>query len=186
VDKPTPAWLKDAQAKWTNRGDARPPFALEPGPGQESVWDYPRPPAVVPDAREVIVGSTDHPAGIVAHTSNAQRLLETASPPTFYLPAESITAGTLVSVGGSSMCEWKGPADYFALAVAPDVPVAWTYRSPFNAYAALAGWVAFYPGRVPCTVDGVTVKPQAGGFYGGWVTPEVVGPFKGDPGTGGW
>ena len=167
---------------WTHRGQKRPGFAIEPGPGQESVWDYPRPPCIDRDPREVVVAARSE----LARTRAALRVLETASPPTFYLPAAAVVAGALVPAPGRSHCEWKGEARYWALAEAPDEPVGWSYPAPFPEFAALRDHVAFYPGRVACYVDDERVRPQAGDFYGGWITDEIVGPFKGDPGTGGW
>ncbi|HTU61201.1 MAG TPA: DUF427 domain-containing protein [Polyangiales bacterium] len=177
--------LQRAKAMWHWVGDIRPPFAVAPGPGQESVWDYPRPPRVAADAREVIikVGST-----VVARTRSALRVLETASPPTFYLPVSDIDMRVIEPAGGSSHCEWKGAARYFDVRTAHEVlsAVAWSYAEPYPEYAALRDHLSFYPGQIECTVDGARVKAQPGGFYGGWITPEVVGPFKGDPGSGGW
>lgn len=177
-----PSWLADARNHWTNTGARRPPFAGDPGPGQESVWDYPRPPAIVPDSRLVVVGDAD----AVASTTRSIRVLETASPPTFYIPADDVRTDALVAAPGRSFCEWKGPARYWALADDPTTPIGWDYPEPFEEFSAIAGHYSFYPARVACTVDGEAVRPQAGGFYGGWVTDEVVGPFKGDPGTGSW
>lgn len=168
---------------WTNTGAERPPFAREPGPGQESVWDYPRPPAIVADTRRIVVGTADDP---LATTSGAVRVLETASPPTFYLPPDDVRCDRLVRVAGRSFCEWKGEAEYWALASAPDTSIAWSYPNPLPEFASVTGWLAFYPGRVACFVDDEVVRPQDGGFYGGWITNEVVGPFKGEPGTSGW
>ena len=177
-----PSWLQQARDGWTNRGTKRPPFAEEPGPGQESVWDYPRPPAVVADTRSIEVGET---GALVAATSTSIRVLETSHPPAFYVPPEAITPGALTVVEGSSHCEWKGAAEYVALAGTTDM-IGWRYPSPYAEFAEYAGWVSFYPGRVRCTVDGEVVRPQAGGFYGGWITSELAGPFKGEPGTQGW
>ena len=156
------------------------------GPGQESVWDYPRPPRVEPSAREVVVvlGGVE-----VCRTSRAQRVLETSHPPVWYLPAADWLPGALVPVSGTSYCEFKGVADYLDV-VAGGVwadRAAWTYPDPVRGYASLLGTVAVYPGRMgSCTVDGEPVRAQDGGFYGGWVTDDVVGPFKGAPGTLGW
>ena len=169
---------------WRWRGQGRPPFAVEPGPGQESVWDYPRPPRIEPDTRRVVVTDTD--GSVIADTPAALRVLETASPPTFYLPAADVDTTALVQAPGSSFCEWKGRARYWALRDHPGRPVAWDYPAPTGAFAPIRGHFAFYPSRVACTVDGERVRAQAGDFYGGWITDEVVGPFKGDPGTGGW
>ncbi len=167
---------------WSYSGQRRPDFAVEPGPGQESVWDYPRPPALVPCSRRVEVSAADR---LIAVSRRTVRILETASPPTFYLPPEDVDWSLLDAVAGSSFCEWKGRAGYFALRGRQSV-VAWSYPEPTPEFAAIAGYVSFYPGRVRCTVDGETVRPQPGDFYGGWVTEDVVGPFKGEPGTGHW
>lgn len=168
---------------WNFRGDRRPPFAIEPGKGQESVWDYPRPPAIRADSRlvEVIDGRVT-----IARSEQTYRVCETASPPTFYFPPQAIDQDQLVSVPGSSYCEWKGRAVYWALAAGPDRPVAWSYPKPRARFDKLRGYFSFYPGRIECYVAGERVKPQAGGFYGGWITAEITGPFKGDPGTGHW
>lgn len=168
---------------WNFKGQKRPAFAIEPGPGQESVWDYPRPPEMVSSDLLVEVRNGNQ---VVAQTRRAMRVLETASPPTWYLPPDDIDFGQLTSTPGQSFCEWKGSASYWALASASDVAVGWSYAEPSTRFAAIAGWLSFYPGRVACTVDGEQVRPQAGGFYGGWITKEIIGPFKGDPGTGGW
>lgn len=178
----TPSWLQQARDQWTHRGDKRPDFAIEPGPGQESAWDYPRPPAVVTDQRPVVVAG---PEGEIAVATHSIKVCETSHPPSFYLPPEAIVDGALAVVGGSSFCEWKGPAEYLALAGSDDA-VGWRYPKPFPEFESWAGWVSFYPDRVACTVDGEQVRPQAGGFYGGWITNDVVGPFKGDPDTRGW
>ncbi len=154
----------------------------------ESVWDYPRPPRIERTARllEVIVDGV-----AIAHTTRAHRVLETSHPPVYYIPREDVREGVLEEVRGSgSLCEWKGTATYLDV-IAPTgrriARAAWTYRAPAPAYAALADAVAFYPALMDlCTVDGEEVEPQPGGFYGGWVTADVVGPFKGGPGTLGW
>lgn len=169
---------------WKYTGNEHPPFAETPRAGQESVWDYPRPPRLVADERtvEVRAGTT-----LLARSARSLRVLETASPPTFYVPPEDVATALLVRVDASSWCEWKGRAVYDALAKAPEKgPVAWRYPEPHGDYAALAGYVGFFPGRVRCTVDGERVRPQPGGFYGGWITDEIVGPFKGEPGTEDW
>ena len=171
-----------ASVMWKFNGQQRPDFAIEPADGQESVWDYPRPPAIVDCNKTVVVASG---GSIIAESSRAIRILETASPPTIYLPPGDIDFGCLKDASGSSFCEWKGMANYYALHSSGQI-VAWTYREPLQAFAAIKDYLCFYPGRVLCTLDGETVQPQAGGFYGGWVTADIVGPFKGDPGTGHW
>ena len=162
------------------------PRRLPPGPGQESVWDYPRPPRVEPTARRlrIVFGGV-----VIAETSRAQRVLETSHPPVYYLPPEDILPSALVATARGSHCEFKGGARYFTVSAggkrAEDA--AWSYPEPDPAFAAIRDHVAFYPGRMDaCTVDSELVVPQPGGFYGGWITGDVVGPFKGGPGTMGW
>ena len=113
-------------------------------------------------------------------------MLETASPPTWYLPAADVRTDRLVATGGRSFCEWKGQARYWALSDQPAAAIGWDYPEPFPEFAVIAGYLAFYPARIDCRVDGRLVRAQAGDFYGGWITDEVIGPFKGDPGTGAW
>jgi uncharacterized protein (DUF427 family) len=170
---------------WHYYGQQRPAFAIAPGPGEESVWDYPRPPRIERDPREVIVRVGDV---VVAQTQNACRILETASPPTFYIPGTDVQHEYLRPATGASSCEWKGDARYWTVVVPPAVldSVGWSYDEPHPAFERIRGWISFYPGRTDCYVGGVKVMPQPGGFYGGWITPEVVGPFKGAPGSSGW
>ena len=126
---------------------------------------------------------------VLARTARSWRVLETSHPPTYYLPRAAFAAGALRETVGESWCEWKGRATYFDV-VAGDVVAeraAWTYVAPAAGYEVLAGSVALYPGRMDaCTVDGEPVSAQPGGFYGGWITSRVVGPFKGGPGSTGW
>lgn len=164
----------------------RRPLPDTPGPGQESVWDYPRPPRL-----EVFTGSITVELGgeVVASTRTGFRVLETSHPPTYYLPADSFTDGVLRPAAGSSWCEWKGAASYFDLVSTRRTAssAAWTYLNPTRGFEALAGAVAVMAASVDrCTVNGETVLPQPGGFYGGWITSWVVGPFKGIPGSAGW
>lgn len=170
---------------WQFTGTHRPSFAIKTKPGEESVWDYPRPPACVPDGRKVIVR---HGNQIIAETLKAIRVLETASPPTFYIPANDINLDSLVQSSGSSFCEWKGNATYWSLKTDDQQikNVGWSYNSPSKHFAAIKNHFSFYPALLECTVNGETVRPQPGGFYGGWVTDEIVGPYKGEPGTSGW
>ncbi|MFS0730073.1 DUF427 domain-containing protein [Curtobacterium sp. 1P10AnD] len=164
----------------------RRPQRIEPGPGQESVWDYPRPPAVEAVAKRVVVrlGGV-----VVADTTDAVRVLETSHPPVYYLPVADLTEGTLVPAEGSSMCEFKGRARYFDVRgggiVAPRA--AWNYPTPEPGYEQLRDRVAIYPSAMDsCEVGGEVVQAQEGDFYGGWITSDVVGPFKGGAGTFGW
>jgi uncharacterized protein (DUF427 family) len=162
------------------------PQPQEPGPGQESVWDYPRPPRIEPfDGRITIElgGET------VASTNTGWRILETSHPPTYYLPRTAFKEGVLREAPGASWCEWKGQARYFDLVSPTEVAVkaAWNYPNPTRGFEAISDAVAVMAGQVDrCTVNGETVTPQPGGFYGGWITSWVVGPFKGIPGSMGW
>ena len=180
-----PRWAEIGREQWTHRGARRPSFADPVGAGQESVWDYPRPACAVADPRRVVVqvGGVE-----IAATTDAIRVLETSHPPSFYLPRSSVAPDALRPTTHTTRCEWKGVATYFDV-VGGDIVAAcaaWSYEAPFDEMAVLAGYVSFYPSRVDCFVDGHRVVPQHGGFYGGWITPEIVGPFKGAPGTSGW
>ena len=164
----------------------RRPQPTPPGPRQESVWSYPRPPRLerTPRLIEVWLGGQ-----LIAQTRAAFRVLETSHPPTYYLPAEAFAPGVLRPAPGGSVCEFKGEATYWTLVSGSRVAGAagWSYESPTPAFAEMAGHVAVYAGRMDeCRVDGERVTPQPGGFYGGWITGDVVGPFKGEPGTWGW
>ena len=152
----------------------------------ESVWDYPRPPRAEPTSRRVRVvfnGVT------VADSTRAVRVLETSHPPVYYLPLEDVAAEHLQPSRRRTFCEFKGEACYYDLEVEGRVAedAAWYYPQPGGAYEALRGYVAFYPGRVDeCYVDDERVQAQDGDFYGGWITSDITGPFKGGPGTVGW
>lgn len=169
---------------WKYKGDIRPPFAHKPKKNEESVWDYPRPPVLKPDSRLVTVKAGET---VIAKTSSAIRVLETASPPTFYISPKDVTKEYLEKAPGSSFCEWKGKATYWNVIINGwEIPkAAWSYNNPSSQFEPIDGWYSFYPALVNCFVDGVKVEPQPGGFYGGWVTPEIVGPMKGEPGTAG-
>lgn len=159
---------------------------IEPGPGQESAWDYPRPPRLERSGSHVVVQL----AGVtIAETSAALRVLETSHPPVFYIPRENVVPGSLVPAERTTWCEFKGVATYFDVTARGRVArdAAWTYREPMVGYDSLQDHVAFYPGRVDaCLVDDERVQAQAGDFYGGWITSKVVGPFKGGAGTYTW
>lgn len=169
---------------WTHTGRRRPNFAEAPGPGRESVWDYPRPPRIEMDSRLVEVKSGEQ---LVASSRRSLRVLETASPPTFYLPPLDVNWSLLRPAAGSSVCEWKGTATYWRLASDPSgKAVGWSYPDPSPAFVRIRDYVSFYPAALACFVAGERVRPQPGRFYGGWVTNEIVGPFKGAPGTEHW
>lgn len=169
---------------WKHQGQQRPDFADEPGAGQESVWDYPRPPALVDCAQLVEVKNGND---IIARSTRCKRVLETASPPTVYIPPDDIDFDLLQHAPGTSYCEWKGAAQYWGLATDKQASaLAWSYPDPNPAFVSIRDWLCFYPGRVECYIDGERVRPQEGGFYGGWVTDSVAGPWKGGPGTSHW
>jgi uncharacterized protein (DUF427 family) len=165
---------------------ARPETIVKPVSGQESVWDYPRPPRV-----EEFNGVIRVRFGgvLIAETRNAKRVLETSHPPTYYIPLQDVAAKYLRKTAGESYCEWKGAAQYFSVVVdgASAEKAAWLYPNPTPAFQALKNHIAFYASAMDeCTVNGERVTPQPGGFYGGWITSSVVGPFKGEPGSEDW
>lgn len=162
------------------------PQRVAPQPGQESVWDYPRPPRVE---------ATDKPIQVIfngvtiADTRKAWRVLETSHPPVYYIPPEDIDMAYLAPAEGTSWCEWKGRAHYYSVTVDGQqiAKAAWAYANPTAAFEPIRDHIAFYCGPMDrCLVDGEEARPQPGGFYGGWITEDIVGPFKGKPGTSGW
>ncbi|MEM6463768.1 MAG: DUF427 domain-containing protein [Pseudomonadota bacterium] len=159
---------------------------IKPGPGQESVWDYPRPPRLekVSEAlRVVFAGET------VAETEHGYRVLETSHPPVYYIPPQDVRSDLLVSVPGGSFCEFKGAAKYWSIRVGQQRSenAAWCYPQPTSRFAEIRDYLAFYASRVDaCFVGDEQVEAQQGDFYGGWITARIVGPFKGGPGTFGW
>ena len=167
---------------WQFNGSRKPEFAEEKKKGQESVWEYPRPPSLETVSRHILV-KTD--SFTVAETREAIRILETASPPSYYLPPTSLKTN-LFERSDKSFCEWKGIANYLALDDLNSEPIAWVYKDPTFDFSSIRNYVGFYPARIECWLDGELVKPQPGLFYGGWVTDDLVGPFKGEPGTGWW
>ena len=162
------------------------PGKITPSPGQESVWDYPRPPIVEDDTRRirVIFNNT-----IIADTTGAKRVLETSHPPVYYLPRQDIRLAHLQDYPGSSLCEWKGHARFLSVCVGNRFAegAAWYYPEPRPSFMCVKDHIAFYCAPMDaCYVGDEKVKPQPGGFYGGWITSDVVGPFKGGPGSMGW
>jgi uncharacterized protein (DUF427 family) len=156
-------------------------------PSPRRVAEFPRPPALEPERRRIVVTL----GGVaIADTTAAWRVLETHHPPTYYLPPSAFRAGS-VAPGSprGSLCEWKGRASYVTLRGGDrtEVDAGWTYPDPTPPFAAIRDHVALYAGRMDaCTIDGARVTPQPGGFYGGWITADVLGPFKGGPGTAFW
>ncbi|MFD7027268.1 DUF427 domain-containing protein [Streptomyces sp. NPDC059917] len=157
------------------------------GRDPESVWDYPRPPRLEPDDRHVVV---EFAGARIADSRRSVRVLETSHPPVFYIPPEDACRELLVRSETRTWCEWKGNATYWDLRVEGRAVVsdaAWSYADPSPGFGAIADFLAFYPSRVDrCLVDGEEVAAQQGDFYGGWITSDVRGPFKGPPGTRGW
>jgi uncharacterized protein (DUF427 family) len=166
-------------------GKGPPPFADIPLQGQISVWDFPRPPELVRDVREIVVRWGERE---VARTCAAWAVRETDHPPTFYLPLADVRREFLRPAGGGSFCEWKGPARYWDLVdgARQSAQVAWSYPQPLSGAEPLAECIAFYARDLDCRVGGARVVAQPGGFYGGWITPELTGPFKGAPESTGW
>ncbi|MEU9268492.1 DUF427 domain-containing protein [Streptomyces sp. NPDC048251] len=152
----------------------------------ESVWDYPRPPALHRDPRRIVVECAGQ---ILADTTGALKIMETSHPPVFYVPPGDVRTDLLRAASHHAWCEWKGRAAFWDILVGSDIRAlaAWSYSDPRPPYEDLVDHFAFYAGRVDrCTVDGHAVRPQEGDFYGGWITPEVRGPFKGGAHTHGW
>lgn len=159
---------------------------IEPGPGQESVWDYPRPPRVEETTRHVQVVFDGE---VIADTRRAKWVLETSHPPVYYIPPDDIRVEYMTETGRCTWCEWKGQASYCGLRVSGRrvENAAWFYPKSTTGYKDIQGYVAFYPGKMDaCYVDGERVQVQPGNFYGGWITDDIVGPFKGGPATVGW
>lgn len=159
---------------------------IEPGPGQESVWDYPRPPRVEPVSETVTVTLGGER---IVETTRAVRVLETSHPPVYYVPRADVAPGVLEKARGDSFCEFKGRAEYLTMRGGDRVAErsAWYYPNPEPGFEALVDTIAIYPAAMDsCVVGGERVVPQEGDFYGGWITSKVVGPFKGAPGTWGW
>ena len=155
-------------------------------PKKESVWDYPRPPRVEPTARRIRVtfeGET------IADTRRAFRVLETSHPPVYYIPPEDVRWDFLSSSDHRTYCELKGTAHYWTVRVGERKAFngAWSYPSPQAGYEAIQNHLAFYVHLMDaCYVDDEEVEPQPGGFYGGWITSDIIGPFKGQQGTEAW
>ncbi len=161
-------------------------FRETPGPGQEPVWDYPRPPRLeeTDERVRVVFGGVT-----LAYTARAKRVLETSHPPVYYIPPEDIRTEYLTLAGGTSFCEWKGAARYYDVSTEERMEqrAAWFYLDPVPAYRDLENYVGFFPSLMDaCWVGGEKVRAQEGDFYGGRITSDIVGPFKGGPGTWSW
>jgi uncharacterized protein (DUF427 family) len=172
--------------RWRTAPRVRPSDIIVPGPGQESVWAYPRPPRVEPVTRRVRVVFNGI---VVADTTRALRVCETSSPPCYYIPPADVQGAMLEPSARTSFCEWKGTATYWSVRAGDRLArdAAWSYPEPDEGFEAIREYVAFYPRRMDaCWVGNDRVEPQPGLYYGGWITPELVGPFKGVPGSQGW
>ncbi len=157
-----------------------------PEPGQESVWDYPRPPRMEDSNDSIRIIFNGVP---IVETRRAKRVLETSHPPVYYIPAEDIKMEYLTPTSRQTYCEFKGAASYYTISVGDNslLDGAWYYPHPSKGYEGLANYVAFYPGKMDaCYVNDERVQAQPGDFYGGWITSKIIGPFKGGPGTYGW
>ena len=155
-------------------------------PGQESVWDYPRPPRVESSSERIRVLIGDH---VLADSTDTQRVLETSHPPVYYIPQTDVEMRYLLPSRRGTFCEWKGHATYFSYARNGRIieDIAWCYANPTDRFAAIENCIAFYPSKVDaCFVGDEQAQPQPGDFYGGWITSKIAGPFKGSPGTMGW
>jgi len=159
---------------------------MPPGPGQEFVWDYPRPPRLEHSSKKIEVVFN----GVVIASSTAtMRVLETSHPPVYYIPPHDVRLEYFTTTTHSSVCEYKGRARYYTVTVGDRVAtnVAWCYPDPTAAFTEMRDYIAVYPSRMDaCSVDGEKIQPQEGDFYGGWITHDIVGPFKGGAGTIGW
>ncbi|MGH7513000.1 MAG: DUF427 domain-containing protein [Gemmatimonadales bacterium] len=177
---------RQQREKWRNFPRVRPARIVAPGPGQESVWDYPRPPGVEPVTARVRV---EFEGLTIADTARALRVCETSSPPCYYIPQADILMDRLELSERTSFCEWKGLASYWSVRVrsrhAKDS--AWSYPEPDEGFEPIRDYIGFYPKRMDgCWVGPDRATPQPGFYYGGWVTPNLVGPFKGIPGSESW
>ena len=163
-----------------------PPEPIPPKPGQESVWDYPRPPRLEQTDKLVRVVFNGE---VVAESHRARRVVETAGAPVYYIPPDDVRADLLRKNSRRTYCEWKGQAVYFDVSVGGKTAAsaAWAYPEPTPGYESIRDHIAFYAQKMDaCFVDGEKVRPQPGLFYGGWITEDVVGPFKGEPGSESW
>lgn len=157
-----------------------------PGPGQESVWDYPRPPRIEDTDKHIEVFFNDI---LIADSTDVKRVLETASPPTYYIPVHDVDMKYFIKSDKRTFCEWKGAASYYFIKVHDKTAIdaAWYYPQPTPAFESIKNYIAIYPQEMDaCFVDGEIARAQPGKFYGGWITSDIVGPFKGEPGSQGW
>lgn len=170
-----------ARAKWRYIGRGRPSFAEEPGPDQRSVWDFPRPPIIEPV--DVLL-RVECKGRVLASTHQGRCVLETAGAPTYYFPPQDVAGDIVQRTERTFICEWKGMSQ--ATSTSAISKAGWTLTALFPEFASLYGWYAFYPQQLHCFVGEEQVRAQPGGYYGGWVTRDLVGPIKGAWGSGSW
>jgi uncharacterized protein (DUF427 family) len=181
-----PEELQEEVNKWRNMKRKRPDNIATPGPGQESIWDYPRPPKVELFTKKIRV---EFAGVVIADTTESYKVSETSSPPCYYIPQTDIKMDYLFKSAYRTLCEWKGSASYWTIQVGDKITknAGWSYPEPWDGFEQIKDCIAFFAGRVDgCYIDTEKVVPQAGDFYGGWITSNIVGPFKGDPGTEAW
>lgn len=181
-----PDELFEKVMKWRNFPRERPDDIQVPELGQESVWDYPRPPRLESVERSILV---EFNGVIIAKTRKAIRVIETAGPPVYYIPQEGIRMEYLEQSQRTALCEWKGVSQYWSVSVGSRVSrnAGWSYPNPWEGYENIVDHIAFNASKMDaCYVDDDKVIPQPGNYYGGWITPEIIGPFKGEPGTERW
>ncbi len=186
IDDPIRSRASAEQRKWRELPRTRPTHIETPGPGQESVWSYPRPPRVEPVSRMIRV---EFAGALLAESAAGLRVIETSSPPVYYVPPGDVALDLLQGSEATTFCEWKGTARYWNLRVADRcaTDAAWSYADPEPGFESIRDHLAFHAGRVDsCTLGGERVIPQSGQYYGGWITSEIVGPFKGEPGSERW
>ncbi len=162
------------------------PNPIKPKKGQESVWDYPRPPRLESFSKNIKIYLNE---ALIADTFNSYRVLETSHPPVYYIPLKNINQKFLIKSESSTFCEWKGKGSYYHLKVNDKIvqDAAWFYTDPKKEFEAIKNHLAFYAHKMnKCLVNGEEVIPQPGNFYGGWITKDIVGPFKGIDGSWGW
>ncbi len=181
-----PKELEKEVNKWRNFERKRPENIIKQGPGQESIWDYPRPPKVELFTKKIKV---EFAGKVIAETTKSYKVMETSSPPCYYIPQEDIQMDFLFKSAYKTLCEWKGSARYWSINVDGNISknAGWSYPVPWEGFEQIKDHIAFFAGRVDgCYIEDEKVVPQAGDFYGGWITSNIVGPFKGDSGTEHW
>lgn len=181
-----PDGLLEEVNKWRNIKREVPDNIVKPGPGQESIWEYPRPPKVELFSKNMRV---EFAGKVIAETNKSYKVMETSSPPCYYISTDYITMDYLFKSAYKTLCEWKGSARYWSINVDGNISknAGWSYPRPWEGFEQIKDHIAFFAGRVDgCYIDSEKVVPQAGDYYGGWITSNIVGPFKGEPGTENW